>query len=312
MAILGLDLGGTKLATAVFSTTGVLSDKKVILLEGRQGKEVGQLIKDQIQEYLSNSNISIQSIGISVPGISRSKSGTVWAPNIRGWDDYPLLEDIKSISKGTPVIIDSDRACCIMGEVWQGNAKGCMDAIYLTIGTGIGAGIICDGKILRGSHDIAGAIGWMALQKPFDIKYTSCGNFEYFASGEGIVNLAKKIIHAHPEVSTILSKESYSSHTIFSAYQEQDSIAIKIIPECIMYWGMACANLISIFNPEKIIFGGGLFGPAIPFIQDIRVEAAKWTQPISITQVSFEASGLPNDTALYGAAYLALNHLSSP
>ena len=81
-----------------------------------------------------------------------------------------------------------------LGKSWQGNAKGYRDAIFLSVGTGIGAGILINGEILRGSHDIAGCIGWMALQRPFDNKYVSCGCFEYFASGEGIAKVAKEFL----------------------------------------------------------------------------------------------------------------------
>src|SRR5678815_4753324 len=114
------------------------------------------------------------------------KTGKVWAPNIPDWGDYPLLEEVENVSGEIPVTIDSDRACYILGELWQGNARGCTDAIYLSVGTGIGAGILTDGKVLRGSHDIAGAIGWMALTRPFSEEYTDCGCFETYASGEGI------------------------------------------------------------------------------------------------------------------------------
>jgi glucokinase len=193
MSILALDLGGTKIATGLFSITGEQISKFSVLLENHQGDEVGQLIKEQIKKYIQHTTPP-EAIGISVPGISRSKTGTVWAPNIPGWEDYPLIEEIKSIGLDIPVYMDSDRACSILGEVWLGNAKGVDHAIFISIGTGIGAGILVNGQIIRGAFDIAGAIGWMALQKPFHSKYIPCGNFEYYASGDGIVRLTKEQI----------------------------------------------------------------------------------------------------------------------
>src|SRR5688572_28839845 len=141
MAVLGIDLGGTKLATALFSETGKLITKDVTALDHRKGKEVGKLITDAVKKYIMSAESAVRAIGVSVPGISHARTGTVWAPNIPGWDDYPLLHEIKQIAGNIPVSIDSDRACCMLGELWQGNAKGCRDAIYLAVGTGIGAGI---------------------------------------------------------------------------------------------------------------------------------------------------------------------------
>ncbi|MEO5581395.1 MAG: ROK family protein [Saprospiraceae bacterium] len=308
MSILAVDLGGTKIATGLFSTSGKLISKSSVLLDNRSGHEVGDLIKEQIKKYQENPEVNLEAIGISVPGISRSKTGTVWAPNIQGWQDYPLIEEINTLDRKMPVSMDSDRACCILGEVWQGNAKGIDNAIFITFGTGIGAGILLNGEIIRGAYDIAGAIGWMALQKPFESKYIPCGNFEYYSSGDGLVRLAKEIISMSKEYSGVLSRENISGHEIFNAYNLQDPVAEKVFSECIVYWGMAAANLISMLNPEKIIFGGGLFGPAIQFINEIKSEAAKWAQPISMTQVSFEASALGSEAALYGAAYLAMKN----
>jgi glucokinase len=316
MALLGIDLGGTKLALAVFTEEGKMLRKEVIALGNRRGSEVGKLIIDQIYIILHSAEsqeIKINSIGISVPGISHLKTGMVWAPNIPEWDDYPLLQEVKSVSGTIPVTIDSDRACYILGEVWQGNARGCRDAIFLSVGTGIGAGILVNGEVLRGSHDIAGAIGWMALDRPYKEKYINCGCFEYYASGEGIAKAGRTILTENKDYNDELKNippDEITSHDIFAAYNNGDLVAVNVIQQCIELWGMAVANLISLFNPEKIIIGGGVFGPAIHLIKDIRQEAAKWAQPISINQVCIDASGLEGNAGVYGAGFLALKALS--
>lgn len=311
MALLGIDLGGTKLCFAIFDESGTLLNKEVIALKNRNGAEVGSIITTQILKLI-NSNIDpIYSIGISVPGIYRIKTGTVWAPNIPGWDDYPLLAEVKNVSKEIPVTIDSDRACYILGEAWKGNAKECNDAIFLAVGTGIGAGIMINGTILRGSNDIAGAIGWLALSRPFSDEYLHCGCFEYYASGEGIAKIARKILKETKDYSGELSSKSVAqitSHDVFNAYENNDLLAKKIIEIGIEFWGMAVANLVSLFNPEKIILGGGVFGPATKLIPQIKTEATKWAQPISIKQVSLEASALGSDAGVYGAGFLALKN----
>ncbi len=312
MSLLGIDLGGTKLALAVFSEAGKVLHKETVPLEGSRGAEVGSLITSRIIQLIDSNNGSINSIGISVPGIYHIKTGNVWAPNIPGWDDYPLLKEVKKAAGAIPVTIDSDRACYILGETWRGNSRQCLDAIYLAVGTGIGAGILNNGIVLRGSHDIAGAIGWMALSTPFNDEYIHCGCFETYASGEGVAKLARKFLKEDENYSGGLKNMpamKITCHDVFSAYENEDTLAVKVIERCIQFWGMAAANLVSLFNPEKIIFGGGVFGPAVKLIPAIKAEATKWAQPISMQQVSFEASGLGTDAGVYGAGFLALKNI---
>lgn len=312
MPVLGIDLGGTKLATALFSESGTLMSKDVTILDHRSGRDVGRLVTASVQKYFQSGKPPVRSIGVSVPGIAHGDTGTVWAPNIGGWEDYPLREEIRGAVGEVPVNLDSDRACCMLGELWQGNARGCRDAIYLAVGTGIGAGILIDEQILRGAHDIAGSVGWLALDKPFRSKYISCGCFEYYASGDGIAKLTRELLAEHAGYRGPLKDipaDQLTAHHVFQAHESGDIVAVQVLNECIQYWGMAVANLISIFNPEKIIFGGGVFGPALKFLQPIADEARRWAQPISMKQVVFEGSGLHGDAAIYGAGFLALKSI---
>ncbi len=314
MALLGIDLGGTKLATALFTEEGAIIKKASFPLCKRRGKEVGQLITQNIREILDTSSegkYAVDSVGVSVPGIFRSRTGTVWAPNIPGWEDYPLLAETKKVTGNIPVIIDSDRACYIAGEVWKGNAKGCRDAVFLSVGTGIGAGILVNGEILRGSNDIAGSIGWMALDRPFMEDYIACGCFEHHASGVGLAGIARKLLKEDTGYSgTLRNKppEEISSHDVFNAYEKGDPLASAVIRNSIELWGMAVANLISLFNPEVIIMGGGVFGPALSLIPNIADEAYKWAQPISSRQVRICGSALGSDAGVSGAGYMALKN----
>jgi glucokinase len=311
MSLLSIDLGGTKLAVGIFDKKGKLLFSKEDPLAGRQGRQVGELIVQNIGSAIQSEFAPIEAIGISVPGISNSKNGTVWAPNIPEWDDYPLLNEVQSITGDIRVSVESDRSCYILGEMWQGNAKGTQNAIILAVGTGIGAGIVVDGNVLHGAGDIAGAVGWMALQHPFKDEYIQCGCFEHNASGNGLAKIAKQYIADDAGYSGILSNKAkeITSHDVFAAYDVMDPIAIRVINNAIRYWGMAVANLISIFNPEKILLGGGVFGPAVKLIPAIRDEAVKWAQPVSAKQVSIEPSLLGPAAGLYGAGYLALQLL---
>jgi glucokinase len=187
------------------------------------------------------------------------------------------------------VRIDSDRACYILGEAWKGAARGCANAIFLAVGTGIGAGILIDGRVLRGADGLAGAAGWMALRRPFLSAYKECGCFEGHASGRGLAKTG-----GAPD-----------ARAVFEALRRNEAGARKAARQAVELWGMAAANLVSLFNPEKIIFGGGVFGPAARFLDEIRAEAERWAQPLAMKRVRLEISALGAEAGLYGAAWIA-------
>lgn len=311
MSIIALDLGGTKLAGALFNKEGKILSRQTAFLGKRKGKEVASLIVEMAKSLEGESEKKVESLGICVPGIAHANTGTVWAPNIPGWEDYPLQKELKQefSKRNINVRIDSDRACCILGEIWQGNAKGSKDAIYLAVGTGIGAGILAGGQVLRGAHDIAGAIGWLAFNHPYEEKYRQCGGFEYHASGAGLAKVAAEMLHSGKFNESILkTAKAISGKDIFEGYERGDPLAVAVIENAIVHWGMAVANLVSLFNPEKIILGGGVFGPAVKFIDRIKQESTKWAQPISMKKVRIEASALGTDAGLYGAAFLSIKN----
>ena len=303
-AVLGIDLGGTKVSGAIFDQAGQLLLKEKILIDQLKGAQVADLIIlliNQLRQKADSLSLKITGIGVAVPGIYYREKGTVWAPNIPGWDAYALRQKLeKHTNSEVRVEIDSDRACYILGETWKGIAIGCKHAIFLAVGTGIGAGILVDGTILRGQSDIAGAIGWMTLTDNFIEPYHKHGCFEHHASGNGI-----------SQVGSEQAKAELTTEEIFNSYSQGDPLAVKVIENAIFYWGKAAANLVSLFNPEKIIFGGGVFGPARKFLNDIYQEAQKWAQPISIGEVEFVNSALGTEAGLYGAACLVKDRLSS-
>ncbi|MCB0584550.1 MAG: ROK family protein [Phaeodactylibacter sp.] len=311
---LAIDLGGTKIAAALFDANGIASPVEIRYLEQRSGSQVGELILELAAHFLglaAERRLVLERVGVAVPGIYYSKTGKAWAPNIPGWEDYPLYSELTEVlePKGIALSIDSDRACYILGEAWKGAARGCQNAIFLAVGTGIGAGILVDGRILRGANDIAGAIGWLAVTHPYLPGYETYGCFEYHASGLGIARMAREILAregARLKGAEQAPLEKLTAKDVFVAYEKKDPNAAKVIQRSIEFWGKASANLVSLFNPEKIIFGGGVFGPATAFIDDIYLEAKKWAQPISIGLVSFEASQFGSEAGLYGAGYLAL------
>jgi len=300
--VIGIDLGGTKAAGALFDRQGRILRQEQRSLAGRAGEAVGHLITGLVRQLIDEArehDRTVTAVGIGVPGIYHRDRGRVWAPNIPGWEDFPLRDALATAleSEDLAIRIDSDRACYILGEAWRGAAAGCRDAIFLAIGTGIGAGILVDGRILRGAADIGGAVGWMMLGESKIPHDPGMGHFESHASGSGLAHVA----------SYLMSRaKAPTAEAVFQAYHRGDPEAKAVLRLAVQYWGRAVANLVSIFNPEKVIFGGGVFGPAAGLLHEIYAEALKWGQPISMQQVRLEPSRLGGQAGLYGAGYLAL------
>lgn len=315
MATIALDIGGTKIASAIFLPDGSMLFYRKRLLQGRTGHDVGKLAAEILDKLLTTarkSRIPIEGVGVCIPGIAYSQTKRVWAPNIPGWENYPLYDELRSVTPShIEIHIDSDRTCYIYGEIWQGAARDCNSAIFIAVGTGIGAGIIVDGHMLHGASDIIGATGWMALQPPYNKEYDSCGCFEYYASGNGIGARARDAVRADKSYKGVLRQKPIcrlTAHDVFAAYNDGDPIAKQVLGKAVEMWGMAASNFVSLLNPQKIIWGGGVFGPASIFIEDIYKEASKWAQPLSIKQVEFVQTQLPGHAGLVGAAYLAIKN----
>ena len=314
MPVIAMDLGGTKLATAVLEADGELLYRESVPLGRRDGAEVAALLFERCEAMRSrlraDGRVAAGAVGVTVPGIYHANRGTVWAPNIPGWDDYPLRDELhRAVGDGTAVVIDSDRAAYILGETWRGAARGARHAIFMAVGTGIGAGILVDGQVLRGHGDIAGAIGWLALDRPFREAYLECGCFEHHASGPGLAKVARERLDRDPGYTGALrhvAPAELTAEHLFAADAVGDHLARAVLADAVGYWGMAAANLVSLFNPEVIVFGGGVFGPAARFLDRIQAEATRWAQPIAARRTRFVVSTLGGDAGLYGAARLAL------
>jgi glucokinase len=346
MSVIGLDIGGTKLAVALFTEEGEVVARRSARIAGQAGDEVGALVVAELRALLESPDAAadpVRAVGIAVPGIYRSAGGTVWAPNIPGWDDYPLREVVESglaggVSPAVPVVrVDSDRACCVLGDAWRGTSRGARNAVFIAVGTGIGAGILVDGEVLRGARDIGGAIGWLAMGRDYRAGYADMGSFEWHASGPGLVRMAREELaapaaaggrdaaaagggNAARDAATAeptgqlaaLDPAAMTTADVFEAYDGGDVVAIRVLDKAVEYWGMAVANLVSVFDPEIIVFGGGVFGPASRFLDRIRQEAERWAQPISMPHVRLGVSSLGADAVLYGAGHLALRALAAP
>ncbi len=196
-----------------------------------------------------------------------------------------------------------------MGEAWRGAAAGAADAVFLAVGSGIGAGILAGGRLVHGHEDIAGAVGWFALSPNFRPGYAEMGSFEAEASGNSVGRKARELLAAgRDSLMRDLAGgrvESVSAETVAEAARRKDPLALEIAADAVRFLAMGIANIVSILNPEVIVLGGGLFRAADVFLEPVRREFRRWAQPIAAAKVRLVASALGEDAGLYGCAKLA-------
>ncbi len=285
-AVIAIDLGGTKLSVARVDAEGRISARRKILLESRSASACVEQIAQSIREMGEAT-----AVGLIVPGIYFAGSGKAWAPNLWGDEQIALRSELEKVVK-IPVIIDSDRAGYVLGEHWMGAARGLKDVVFLSVGTGIGAGILADGRLLRGSGDIAGAVGWFAFDYQQQDIHKMVGCWEAEAAGPALARRGN----------------AKSAEEVVAAARTGDQRAQKAIAEIAEYLARGVANIVSILNPEMIVLGGGLMQAGDLFIDTIKNRMPAWAQPIAARQVRIELTELGEDAGLFGAARLALDH----
>jgi glucokinase len=325
----GIDVGGTKIASALFTREGEISAREKIAIDKAGGDAAAAQVAARIGSLAAaavSAGGRLAAVGISVPGIAYAASGAVWAPNIPGWDRYPLIEKIRGhvplvrvpnearepghVPKvHVPLVLESDRSAYVAGEAWRGAAAWAQDAVFLAVGTGIGLGIISGGKIVHGHEDIAGAVGWFALDPAFKPEYASMGCFEAEASGNSVARKARERLAAG-RTSRLLEfaggrVEAVTAETVAAAARAGDAMAKEIVAEAVRYLAMGVANIVSILNPETVVLGGGLFQAADLFLEPVRREFRRWAQPLAARSVRIEVSVLGEDAGLYGCGKLA-------
>ena len=314
--VIGIRLGFSDCHAALVNREGALIRHETSAIGSAQGEQIAALITGQIEDLLAHAALKylkVEGIGISVPGISDQRNRTVWSPRMGGWEKFPLFKYLKDhlTRQELPVIIESEPGCSLLGECWLGAARNAQHAVYISVGHEITAGLLVDGRMIRGSHDLAGAVGWMALQRSYGNQFKSDGQLNYFASEPGLVRNA--ITHTSKTSGRLFQKgkpDGFTPKDLFKAYENKDAAAIKTIDQAIELWGMACANLVSLLNPQFIIFGGNLFGPGDRFLDRIYREAIRWAHPVAMRQVKFLISELKENAPLMGAAHMLFEHTS--
>ncbi len=286
-----VDIGATKVSAAIVDDQGGILARKKFPVEGSSvetlTRQIGKLVSEVVAECGGNRQ-SIKTAGVIVPGIYFAETGKVWVPNLWGHEQVPFAKELEAELE-MPVRMDSDRAGYVLGEQWLGAARGINDVVFLAVGTGIGAGIISGGRLLRGSGDVAGAVGWFALTPEHSELYSRIGCWEAEAAGPALARRAGAL----------------SAEQVIDSARSGDSTARRMIAETARYLGMGIANLISLLNPEMIVLGGGLMQAYDLFLEEIRDSVRRWAQPVAAQQVRIEPTQLGENAGLLGAARLA-------
>ncbi len=290
-----VDLGGTKIAAARVDTAGKITHHYVAPTPPEGGKAVVVAVIDILQRLPQQ---GVCALGVDVPGLAYT-DGSVWAPNLSGWKRMPLGAML-NVHFQLPVLVESDRNAFVTGEAWQGAARNCRDVVFLAIGTGIGAGIISGGRLLRGSNELAGCLGWMATGSRFLPKYKDIGCLESHLAGPGIAREASRI-----------RKTATTTRELIQLARQGDPAAKKVIAQTGEYLGLALANLVSILNPEMIVVGGGVTAAGNLLLSPARDTMRQWAQPLAAKQVRIVRSRLGERAALLGMAKMAFD-LAAP
>lgn len=286
--VLAIDLGGTKLAAAVVDERGTIHARRKTAVARESFESTAVQIAREARQCIREAG-PVTSAGMIVPGIYRVREGTAWAPNLWG-DRYVPLQSALAERLSVPVRIDSDRAGYVLGEQWLGVARGLSDVVFLAVGTGIGAGILSGGRLVRGAGDIAGAVGWFALNPVYGDHYAQCGCWESEAAGPAVARRAGET----------------SAERVLEAARAGDAAAGAVVGETVRYLAMGIANLVSILNPEMVVLGGGLMQAGDLFLDPIRRAVPEWAQPYAARQARIELTALGESAGLLGAARMAL------
>jgi glucokinase len=309
--LLAVDLGGTKVAAALMDLDG-----KILLRKEEPTCQLGpQPGIDQIAGLLEDlenagkvSRSQVRGVGIGIPAVLEEGSDhVIWAPNLNGWRDVALRPTLEKRLE-LPVMVEYDGHTAVLGEWWQGAGRGYRSLAMVIVGTGIGGGLILDGKLYRGRDRLAGAAGWFALTDNadrMDPYGQSIGHWESLAAGPGIARRAQALLKDYPDSSLNQSK-TLTARQVFEAARRGDLLALQIVEQTASLLGLGVANIISLVNPEIVILGGSIGLQDDLLLARLRQVVLHWAQPASARSVSIVASQLGADAGLYGAAYAVL------
>ncbi|MBX3173218.1 MAG: ROK family protein [Gemmatimonadaceae bacterium] len=286
--VIGVDLGGTNLVVGAMSADGSreFGMQSVPTAAKEGGDAVVARIVAQVRraeaEVLAATGASrsqILGVGIGSPGPLNRQTGVVLeTPNL-GWRDFPLRDRVAA-GVGLKATLDNDANCATLGEWWLGAARGAQQVVGLTLGTGIGGGLILDGRLYHGSSDVAGELGHTTIDSTG--RRCGCGNYgcvEAYASGPAIAERAREAL-AGGESSRLLAMvegelSRITAATLFEAASEGDAVAREVVRETARFLGIGVANLLNIFNPQVVVLAGGVTQAGDALFEPLRAEVRR-------------------------------------
>ena len=306
----GIDVGGTSIKCGFFTAEGELLEKwEIPTRTENQGENILPDIAKSIQKKMEEKAISkeqVTGVGIGVPGPVNKNGEIPTAVNLN-WGYKHISKEMEELT-GLPSKAGNDANVAALGEAWKGGAAGCANVILATLGTGVGGGIIVDGKIVAGAHGAGGEIGH-ANVKHDETDSCNCGNkgcLEQMASATGIVRLAKKALAASDQESALSAAgDKLSAKKVFDAYKAGDALAAEIVEEFGDYLGGALATFATVVDPDVILIGGGVSRAGQPLVDVVEKYYKKYAfTPCKNTPIRLAELG--NDAGIYGSAKLVV------
>ena len=312
--IVGIDLGGTNIAAGVMPTDGTREiAMRMVQTRAEEGAEavvdrIGALIEDVIAQTQAETGAErgdFLGVGIGSPGpLDRAHGVVIVTPNL-GWRDFPLRDEV-SKRVNLPATLDNDANCATIGEWWCGAAKGGRNVVGLTIGTGIGGGLILDGKLYHGASDAAGELGHTTIDSTG--RRCKCGNYgclEAYTSGPAIAERAREVLEGDDDslltgmVDGDLSK--ITAQTVFEASKRGDRVALDVVRNTAHFLGVGISNLINIFNPDTFVIAGGVTQAGDLLFDPLRAEVRRRAFKPAVEACRIVPGALPLSAGVVGA-----------
>lgn len=307
--VFGADIGGTTVKLGLFDVKGILLEKWEIPTRTEEnGSHILPDVADSIKAKMNEKRMEaedVAGVGVGAPGPIDSAGVVHKAVNL-GWDTFSIKVTLEEILH-VPVMAGNDANVAALGEMWKGGGQGSKDLIVVTLGTGVGGGIIIDGKMLTGAGGAGGEIGHIHVEDN-ETEHCGCGNvgcLEQYASATGITRLANRKLKESSKDS-ILRGQEVSAKTVFDAVKEKDELAMEVAEEFGRYLGNGLAVVADVVNPEAIVIGGGVSKAGEVLMDYIKPYYEKNVFHGS-RDVKFSLATLGNDAGIYGAAKLVLD-----
>lgn len=305
--VFGVDVGGTTVKMGLFTVEGELLDKWEIKTRTEDGgKNVLPDIADSIKEVIESKKLAkedVEGVGIGVPGPVK-EDGTVLKCVNLGWGILNVEDELEKLV-GYPVKAGNDANVAALGEMWQGGGKGHSNLVMVTLGTGVGGGIIVDGKIIAGANGAGGELGHIHM----DDEETECcgcgrkGCLEQYASATGIVRMAKKKLQTETRTTKLTAFDPLTAKDIFDVAKEGDEVALELVDKLCTVLGTALANVAGVVDPEVFVIGGGVSRAGDILIEGIQKKYSEIVfQACRETKVTLATLG--NDAGMYGCVKL--------